>query len=80
MAASQRRRSVDKRRKYLISGYCWATFGVFGLAQYAWWMVTTPGAWEKTISTPIAASIPILFVISVYANYSTDMDRASSEE
>jgi len=66
--------------KRLILAWGWAAFGIIGLLQFGYWLIVTPGAWEKTISTPIAASIPILFAASIYANFTTDLDRAEGKK
>lgn len=51
-----------------IAAVCWTIFGVIGLAQYGYYLFTTPGAFDKMLSTPIVNSIPILFIISIAAN------------
>lgn len=64
----------------LILAWSWATFGVAGLLQYAYIIATTPGMLEKVLGTPFAASIPILFAASIYANFTTDLDRAEGKK
>lgn len=77
MATKRARRAV-KRNKVL--AWCWFAFGVLGLLQFVWWVLTEPGALEKTLTTPIAASIPVLFAISVYANFVGHLSAAESAE
>lgn len=64
----------------LIFAWTWAVFGVIGLVQYGYIIATTPGMLEKVLKTPIAASIPVLFAASIYANFTTDLDRAEGKK
>lgn len=73
-------KAARRRRRALIAAGCWAAFGVIGLIQFAYWLATTPGAWDRTISTPIAASIPILFTISIAANIHASLAEASADD
>lgn len=70
----------SRARRARIMAVVWSVFGVVGLVQYGYHIATTPGAWEKMLSTPIAASIPILFVISIAANVHGALAEASGDE
>lgn len=64
----------SKRITRLALAYGWVIFGVAGITEYLGW-------WDMPfLQQKIANSIPILFAISVYANYSTDKDRAEGHE
>lgn len=61
-----------QHRLNLILAWCWFVFGIFGLidwlaGHYHWWH-----------SYGIAKSIPILFGISVYANYVGHLSTAEA--
>ena len=73
-------RKPSPRVSRLILAWSWFAFGVLGLIQYAYLIATTPGMWQKVLTTPIAASIPVLFAASIYANFTTDLDRAEGKE
>lgn len=55
-------------KKEKIAAICWSIFGIFGLAQYGYYLATTPGAWDKMLRTPIVNSIAVLFIVSIAAN------------
>lgn len=48
-----------------VAAIVWLAIGLFGLAQYVLYLRHHP---TRDAFSPIAASIPILFFISVYAN------------
>jgi hypothetical protein len=50
------------------SAAVWLVIGLVGVAQFAYLLVTNPHILQQTLETPIAASIPVLYFISVYAN------------
>lgn len=68
------------RTNRLILAWGWFIFGVGGLIQFGWLLITDPALLEKTLKTPLAASIPILFAASIYANFTTDLDRAEGKK
>lgn len=59
--------SGGRHRLNLILAWSWFGFGVFGLVDFLWG------------SLGIAKSIPILFAISVYANYVGHISAAAAE-
>lgn len=64
----------SKRVQRLLLAYGWVAFGIAGITEYLGW-------WDMPfLHAKIANSIPIIFLISVYANFSTDKDRAEGTE
>lgn len=50
---------------HAVAAVVWLSIGLFGLVQYVLYLRTRP---DPEAFSPIAASIPVLFFISVYAN------------
>lgn len=50
---------------HAVAAILWLSIGIFGLIQYVLYLRANP---DPEAFSPIAASIPVLFFISVYAN------------
>lgn len=67
-------------RRGKIAAIIWSVIGILCLIQYGYYLVTTPGAFDKMLSTPLVNSIAVLFIISIAANVHAAMSENDDDE
>jgi hypothetical protein len=73
-----RKPTAEQRlKKHQWLAYFWLGFGIAGLLEYAGYLFKHPDQILSSVH-PIANSIPVLFFISVYANYASHKAAAEA--